>query len=131
MPDQISPGQPASDGATVDQPSLRQAEPEVAAEVAAELASEVEVDVDLAGFLPEGVAIDLGSTSDVEARDPADPDGVDRDLLDAVERDLDDVERALRSLDDGTYGSCLVCAAVIPEQLLAVDPVRRTCDAHA
>ena len=50
--------------------------------------------------------------------------------LDAAERDIDDVETALRRLDDGTYGTCELCGAVIPEDVLAADPARRTCAAH-
>jgi DnaK suppressor protein len=53
----------------------------------------------------------------------------DRDL-DAAERDVDDVERALNRLDDGTYGTCEVCGATIPEDVLADEPARRTCAAH-
>jgi RNA polymerase-binding transcription factor DksA len=50
--------------------------------------------------------------------------------LDAAERDVDDVEKALHRLDDGTYGSCEVCGAPIPDELLAERPARRTCAAH-
>jgi DnaK suppressor protein len=50
--------------------------------------------------------------------------------LDAAERDVDDVEKALRRLDDGTHESCEVCGASIADDLLAADPARRTCAAH-
>ena len=50
--------------------------------------------------------------------------------LDAAERDVDDVEKALQRLDDGTYASCEVCGAPIAEELLAENPARRTCSAH-
>jgi RNA polymerase-binding transcription factor DksA len=50
--------------------------------------------------------------------------------LDAAERDVDDVEKALGRLDDGTYETCEVCGAIIPEDVLADDPARRTCVEH-
>jgi RNA polymerase-binding transcription factor DksA len=51
--------------------------------------------------------------------------------LDSAERDVDDVERALGRLDDGTYGTCDVCGEPLPEDLLATSPAARTCAAHA
>jgi RNA polymerase-binding transcription factor DksA len=50
--------------------------------------------------------------------------------LDGAERDVDDVEKALHRLDDGTYEQCEVCGATIPEDLLADNPTRRTCAEH-
>jgi DnaK suppressor protein len=50
--------------------------------------------------------------------------------LDRAERDVDDVEKALARLDDGTYETCEVCGATIPEDVLAGDPTRRTCADH-
>ena len=50
--------------------------------------------------------------------------------LDAAERDVEDVEKALQRLDDGTYGTCETCGEAIPDELLATEPSRRTCAAH-
>ena len=50
--------------------------------------------------------------------------------LDAAERDVEDVEKALERLDDGTYGTCETCGEPIADELLAANPSRRTCAAH-
>jgi RNA polymerase-binding transcription factor DksA len=44
---------------------------------------------------------------------------------------LDDVERALRKLDDGTYGSCEVCGEAIAPARLEAMPASRYCVQHA
>ena len=43
---------------------------------------------------------------------------------------LDDVERALARLDDGTYGTCEVCGAELEDPDLAATPQLRTCAQH-
>ena len=45
--------------------------------------------------------------------------------LDAVERDLADVEAALRRLADGTYWTDEVTGQPLPEDLLIADPTAR------
>jgi RNA polymerase-binding transcription factor DksA len=50
--------------------------------------------------------------------------------LDEIEGELTDVDRALQHLDDGTYGTCEVCGAELPDELLAESPVARTCAGH-
>lgn len=44
---------------------------------------------------------------------------------------LEDVERALRKLDEGTYGLCEVCGEPIGEARLEVMPATRFCINHA
>lgn len=44
---------------------------------------------------------------------------------------LDDIERALTKLDDGTYGVCEVCGEPIAEARLAAIPAARFCIQHA
>jgi DnaK suppressor protein len=44
---------------------------------------------------------------------------------------LDDVERALARLDEGTYGSCEVCGGEIGDERLAEVPATRFCIQHA
>jgi RNA polymerase-binding transcription factor DksA len=46
-------------------------------------------------------------------------------------RVLNDVDRALERLSDGTYHSCEACVEAIPDAALAADPTRRVCDQHA
>lgn len=45
--------------------------------------------------------------------------------LDAIDRDLDGVEQALRRLADGSYWTDEVTGAAIPDDLLAADPTTR------
>jgi len=50
--------------------------------------------------------------------------------LDATAADLDGVDAALRRLDEGTYGTCEVCAADLADEALAADPTLRRCPVH-
>jgi RNA polymerase-binding transcription factor DksA len=45
-------------------------------------------------------------------------------------RVLDDVDRALERLSDGTYSSCETCGAAILPADLEADPTRRVCEQH-
>ena len=45
--------------------------------------------------------------------------------LDAIERDLADVEVALSRLDAGTYWTDEVTGSAIPDETLAADPITR------
>lgn len=51
-------------------------------------------------------------------------------LLAAAEAVLDDVDRALARLDQGTYGICEVCGAAIDHERLAARPTTRRCGDH-
>lgn len=119
--------------------------------------SSSEVEIDLTAFLPENVTIEQpdvdlvaiesetsaastdepagsvpGPVVSGDSRPPApDEDAIDVELLDSVERDLNEVDAALAAIDGGTYGSCAVCSSPIGAEVLAVDPVRRTCAEHA
>jgi RNA polymerase-binding transcription factor DksA len=48
-------------------------------------------------------------------------------LLDQARRDLSDVDRALRRLEDGGYGTCEGCGRPISPERLAARPAARTC----
>jgi len=48
-------------------------------------------------------------------------------ILDLAERQLQDVDRAFTRLDDGTYGTCEACGAVIPVERLEARPAARFC----
>ena len=56
--------------------------------------------------------------------------GMEQPDLDAAERDVDDVEKALGRLDDGTYDRCEVCGAAIADELLEASPTARRCAEH-
>src|SRR4029453_8817954 len=51
-------------------------------------------------------------------------------ILEQVEAELADVDRALDRLDVGTYGSCEVCGGAVPDERLAVVPAARFCMDH-
>src|SRR4051812_46988246 len=51
----------------------------------------------------------------------------DLSILEQVEAELNDVEHALRRLDDGTYGTCEACGKPIGDERLAAQPASRFC----
>jgi len=51
-------------------------------------------------------------------------------ILEQVEAELADVDRALERLDTGRYGTCEACGGVIPDDRLAVVPAARFCADH-
>lgn len=55
---------------------------------------------------------------------------VDLALLEQVRSDLDDVERALARLEEGSYGLCEACGQPIGDDRLAAMPAARYCVAH-
>lgn len=57
--------------------------------------------------------------------------GENRVLYDQLRRDLDDIERALARMDDGTYGTCEVCGGDIGAARLEMLPATRFCIEHA
>ncbi len=57
--------------------------------------------------------------------------GENKVLYDQLRRDLDDIEAALRRMDEGTYGQCEVCGEPIGEARLEVMPATRYCIEHA
>ena len=54
----------------------------------------------------------------------------DFSILEQVEAELADVERALRRLDEGTYGTCEACSGPIGDERLEVQPAARFCIEH-
>ena len=51
----------------------------------------------------------------------------DLSILERVEAELADVERALRRLDDGTYGACEACGKPVGDERLEAMPATRFC----
>ena len=68
-----------------------------------------------------GGSAEPGSAPDIEQH---------RRLVDAAERLLDGVDRALAALDAGTYGTCDVCGAAVDDRDLEEDPLLTRCGAH-
>jgi RNA polymerase-binding transcription factor DksA len=54
----------------------------------------------------------------------------DFSILEQVEAELADVERALRRIDDGRYGKCEACGAEIGDDRLEAMPATRFCITH-
>ena len=52
-------------------------------------------------------------------------------LADQLRGELDEVERALAKLDEGTYGKCETCGEPIAEARLEAMPAARYCINHA
>ncbi|MDQ2649017.1 MAG: TraR/DksA C4-type zinc finger protein [Actinomycetota bacterium] len=57
--------------------------------------------------------------------------GENRSLANQLRTELDEVERALAKLDDGTYGTCEVCGNPIASARLEAMPATRFCIDHA
>jgi RNA polymerase-binding transcription factor DksA len=54
----------------------------------------------------------------------------DFSILEQVEAELGDVDRALLRLDDGTYGTCEACGHPIGDDRLEAMPAARFCVSH-
>lgn len=64
--------------------------------------------------------------SDISTTDPID----ERAEAEHLRTELDEVEAALARLDDGTYGTCRVCGAAIPDAVLEQRPQAGLCGDH-
>jgi len=51
----------------------------------------------------------------------------DLSILERVDAELADVDRALRRIDDGTYGACEACGREIAKARLEIKPEARFC----
>jgi len=52
-------------------------------------------------------------------------------LNEHAERELEEINKALHAIDDGTYGICRVCSMDIPLERLEAAPTADTCREHA
>lgn len=57
--------------------------------------------------------------------------GENKVLASQLRNELDEVERALGKLDDGSYGACEICGEPISEARLEAMPATRFCITHA
>lgn len=77
----------------------------------------------------------VDASRDSNADDEHDPEGAtiafERAQVDALARSaqqrLEEVDAALRRLDEGTYGTCRVCGRPIPPERLEARPSATTC----
>lgn len=85
------------------------------------------------GAYPEtGTGSDAGAGSDIDTESGADTFYMERDqsLLERVRSDLDDVDSALRRLEEGSYGHCEACGEPIADERLEAMPAARFCLVH-
>jgi hypothetical protein len=73
--------------------------------------------------------VEAGRTVDADAAVGA-ADSEDVRVLDRAEAELEDVERALERLDQGSYDRCEVCGGGIGHDRLASSPLTRRCAGH-
>jgi RNA polymerase-binding transcription factor DksA len=73
---------------------------------------------------------EAASTAPAEQREMFAPAGALDAELDAMERELADVEVALVRLDAGSYWTCEVSGAPLPDHLLAEHPAARRITQH-
>lgn len=52
------------------------------------------------------------------------------EVIDDATALLDDVDRALVRLSEGTYRSCESCGTPLSDETLSAEPTRRRCDEH-
>jgi RNA polymerase-binding transcription factor DksA len=93
---------------------------ERAASAAADRADVVDPDTEGAlGQHPGDYGSDVANTMDAEL------------LVDTVDTQRRHVRDALRRIEDGSYGSCVVCGATIDDERLEARPEVPTCREHA
>jgi rubrerythrin len=78
---------------------------------------------------PEDESPAAGASDGLVVVSPPAQGGVAADVeaLAAIDSRLAEVDLALQRLDEGTYWTCEVCGATIPEPLLSETPLRRCC----
>lgn len=104
----------------MDTAAIRAALEERAEELRAELAVLTKVTRDPSATIGFGKRVGEG-TSEAISR-------IERvGQAEALTATLEDVERALQKLDDGTYGICDGCGALIPEERLEARPWTSLC----
>jgi DnaK suppressor protein len=104
----------------MDTAAIRTTLEERAAELRAELAVLTKVTRDPSATIGFGKRVGEGTNEAISRMERV----AQADSLTAT---LEDVERALRKLDDGTYGICDRCGALIPEERLEARPWTSLC----
>jgi len=107
--------------------SAASAEPPVEDDLPAPLV-DVDIDIDSEAESVAGSDVDTSAETDASSDDGmAGEEEVHRSAVDAVDELLDEVERAMARLDDGTYGRCETCGVPIDDVELAAGPLVRAC----
>jgi DnaK suppressor protein len=108
----------------VDTAAIRDALEERATELRAELAALTKVTRDPSATIGFGKRVGEGTNEAISRIERV-------GQADALSAMFADVERALQKLDDGTYGICDRCGALIPEERLEARPWTSRCVACA
>ena len=74
--------------------------------------------------------IDQSATESEEIADRAEQYEENRDEIDALEPQRENILKALEKIEQGTYGTCDVCGEEIEEERLEANASARTCKAH-
>jgi DnaK suppressor protein len=85
----------------------------------------------VAGLDPGNSASDDFDGNFADSGQVAAEQGENKVLAAQLRAELDEVERALAKLDDGTYGLCEICSAHIADARLDAMPATRFCIDHA
>lgn len=94
------------------------------------------LEADRAQLAEQVAALDPGAGTDfdegfADSGQVAAEQGENQALARQLRGELDDVERALGRLDDGTYGTCEACGEAIADLRLEAMPAARFCIQHA
>ena len=85
----------------------------------------------VAGLEPGSHASDDFDVNFADSGQVAAEQGENKVLAAQLRAELDDVERALAKLDEGTYGACEICSTLIADARLDAMPATRFCIDHA
>jgi hypothetical protein len=90
---------------------------------------QVPVGMDPDGEVEAGVEDDEPEAGQIETGQ-LEAGELDIEVLDAIEQELADVERALERLGDGSYGQCESCGQALSDEELESSPAGRFCPTH-
>jgi len=89
----------------------------------------IRADIDDDGLIEDGdeqeIEEQAGGQHPADAASATEGRTRDLSLIEQIETELRDVEDALRRLDDGTYGQCVICGRPIPDERLEANPMAR------
>jgi len=89
----------------------------------------IRADIDRDGLIEDGdeqeIEEEAGGQHPADAASATEGRTRDLSLIEQIESELHDVEDALRRLDDGSYGRCVICGRPIPDERLEAQPMAR------
>lgn len=72
----------------------------------------------------------MGEIDDNDAADRFEDFEERSSMTHALQSRLSDIDAALASIEEGTYGKCVVCGKAIESDRLAANPAAKTCKEH-